>query len=118
MIGKIGGAIGGAFGFSKGGRPLYAQNGLQLIDMQNQGTDTVPAMLTPGELVVDRSLTRRLDRYIANEENKNTSVTDALLVKVISLLEKPLTVETSLDFNQRTFADILLSLSRSNARIA
>lgn len=36
---------------------IYASNG-SLIDFQPKGTDTVPAMLTPGEFVVNRQSTR------------------------------------------------------------
>ena len=43
--------------FNKGG-PVYASNG-QLIDFQPRGTDTVPAMLTPGEFVVNRAATQK-----------------------------------------------------------
>ena len=40
-------------GFASGGKvPLYAQKGT-MVNYQPQGTDTVPAMLTPGEFVVN-----------------------------------------------------------------
>jgi TP901 family phage tail tape measure protein len=42
---------------SKGGM-IYAAEG-QLVDFQPQGTDTVPAMLTPGEFVVNASATKQ-----------------------------------------------------------
>lgn len=44
-------AGGGGFGFSKGG-PVYAAGGML---MTPRGTDTIPAMLTPGEFVVNKS---------------------------------------------------------------
>ena len=43
--------------FSKGG-PVYASNGM-LIPYRPQGTDTVPAMLTPGEFVVNKTATQQ-----------------------------------------------------------
>lgn len=43
--------------FSKGG-VVYAQNGM-MIPYQPKGTDTVPAMLTPGEFVINREATQR-----------------------------------------------------------
>lgn len=46
-----------AQGLSRGG-VVYAQNGM-LIPYQPKGTDTVPAMLTPGEFVVNRAATQR-----------------------------------------------------------
>jgi TP901 family phage tail tape measure protein len=46
-----------AAGKSMGGI-IYAAAG-QMIDFQPKGTDTVPAMLTPGEFVVNRSATQK-----------------------------------------------------------
>ena len=46
---------GGGQGFARGGM-VYASNGL-LVPYRPQGTDTVPAMLTPGEFVVNKSAT-------------------------------------------------------------
>jgi hypothetical protein len=40
------------------GGVIYANQG-QLIDFQPRGTDTVPAMLTPGEFVVNRAATQK-----------------------------------------------------------
>jgi hypothetical protein len=42
---------------SKGG-PIYANKGTY-VDYQPRGTDTVPAMLTPGEFVVNRQATQK-----------------------------------------------------------
>ena len=46
-----------AINFSKGGI-VYASKG-QLINYQPRGTDTIPAMLTPGEFVVNREATQQ-----------------------------------------------------------
>jgi len=46
-----------AAGLANGGI-VYASNG-RMIDFQSKGTDTVPAMLTPGEFVVNRASTKR-----------------------------------------------------------
>jgi TP901 family phage tail tape measure protein len=43
--------------FATGG-VVYAQEG-QMINFQPRGTDTVPAMLTPGEFVINRQATQR-----------------------------------------------------------
>jgi len=40
------------------GGPVYASKG-QLVNMQPRGTDTVPAMLTPGEFVVNAKATKK-----------------------------------------------------------
>ena len=44
-------------GFAKGG-VVYANSGM-LVPYEPRGTDTVPAMLTPGEFVVNRDATQR-----------------------------------------------------------
>lgn len=51
-----GGGIGG-MAFANGGI-VYAAQG-QLINFEPKGTDTVPAMLTPGEFVVNRASTQK-----------------------------------------------------------
>jgi hypothetical protein len=43
--------------FNRGGM-VYASNG-QLINFQPKGTDTVPAMLTPGEFVINKASTQK-----------------------------------------------------------
>ena len=53
LVGKAGGE---APGMQLGGI-VYASNG-QMIDFKSKGTDTVPAMLTPGEFVVNKKATR------------------------------------------------------------
>ena len=45
-------------GFFNRGGMIYASEG-QLIDFKPKGTDTVPAMLTPGEFVVNRQATQK-----------------------------------------------------------
>jgi hypothetical protein len=54
MLGASLGASAGVALFGKGG-PVYANNGMFVP----RGTDTVPAMLTPGEFVVRRSAVQR-----------------------------------------------------------
>jgi hypothetical protein len=62
-VARAGGAaidmLGELFGnmFSRGG-PVYASKG-KLINFEPKGTDTVPAMLTPGEFVVNRQATQK-----------------------------------------------------------
>lgn len=45
------------YGYASGG-VVYAQNG-QYVNYQPKGTDTVPAMLTPGEFVINRKATQQ-----------------------------------------------------------
>jgi len=54
-----GNAFSGVKNFATGGRvPVYAKNGT-LVNYQPRGTDTVPAMLTPGEFVINRKATQK-----------------------------------------------------------
>jgi len=60
-------SVGKALGFASGG-PVYAQGGLFIP----KGTDTVPAMLTPGEYVVNASAVRSLGVDTMNKINTGT----------------------------------------------
>jgi TP901 family phage tail tape measure protein len=54
-----GNVFSGVKNFATGGRvPVYAKNGT-LVNYQPRGTDTVPAMLTPGEFVINRKATQK-----------------------------------------------------------
>jgi hypothetical protein len=102
--------------FAKGGlvMPQYAEKGM-LTPFVPRGTDTVPSMLTPGEYVVDRSLTRKLTDYLnAQEKISNNEV---ILTQILFELKKPQTINTEITLNKKTFADLLLDLSRNNARV-
>ena len=97
--------------------PLLAANGAYIPS----GTDTIPAMYTRGEFVVDRTMTQQLGEFLNNvnrpTQKMESGISDVLLSRVIDLLERPMTVESSVEINQRTLADIILSLNRSNARL-
>lgn len=81
--------------------------------------DSYPARLTSGELVIDRTLTNKLDSYLSSKDTSSeTSITDVLLTKVINLLEQPLKTDAKIMIDQRTFADLILTLNRTNARLA
>lgn len=120
VIGDIIGGIGDFFGsiFAKGGlvKPLYAATGLKVPPIEPKGTDTVPAMLTPGEYVVDRTLTTKLDKFLNDQTNQRSM--NSLLTQILFELKKPQTVSSEITLNKKTFADIMLELSRSNARTA
>jgi TP901 family phage tail tape measure protein len=61
--------------FAKGGivRPLYAEDGT-LVPFTPQGTDTVPAMLTPGEFVLQRAAVQRLGVGLLDKLNRGTAI--------------------------------------------
>lgn len=102
--------------FSKGGVvPKYASNGM-LVPMTPRGTDTVPAMLTPGELVVPRNMVDSLGQFLSNNEKGGQS--DAILMSILQALQQPMTVQAEATVNQSAFADIILQLNRQNARLS
>lgn len=85
--------------------------------------DSVPALLAPGELVVDRTTGPRLNAFIdqfaasqGQPVQQDDGLTQALLLQVIQLLQKPMTVSAKTELDGRAFADVLLTLSRTNAR--
>lgn len=56
---SLGGRIGGALGRQYGG-VIYRSNGGETVRFIPRGTDTVPAMLTPGEYVVRREAVNKI----------------------------------------------------------
>ncbi len=64
-------------------QPLYAASGM----FTPKGTDTVPAMLTPGELVVDADTTKRLQGLVGARSGGGGR-TEALLDRIATLLEQ------------------------------
>lgn len=62
------GSQGKNFKFAKGG-PVYLKKGGQPIVMKPSGTDTVPAMLTPGEYVMKRSAVKNAGQSFMDKVN-------------------------------------------------
>lgn len=56
------------FKFAKGG-PVYLKKGGQPVVMKPSGTDTVPAMLTPGEYVMKRSAVKNAGQSFMDKVN-------------------------------------------------
>lgn len=113
-LGQVGEGLKKVFGFASGGT------------IKGQGTrDTVPAVLTPGELVVDRSTTRQLQDFLAAKakaqpetqmvvDNSNMEV---LLSAILAALNKPQQVATQVNINENELANVILELNRDNKRI-
>lgn len=119
IIAEAGGSGGGkgilaeTFGFSKGGIvPLYAANGAFVP----RGTDTVPAMLTPGERVLSVGTTGNLDTFMSSQ-SVGQEQTMAVLSSILQALQAPMVVNAEAKVNQSAFADIILQLNRQNARM-
>lgn len=84
--------------------------------------DSFPARLTSGELVVDRSTTQDLQEFLSTQGGSAASGGNetmiGLLSQVVNLLQNGQSIETSVDFEGDTLANIILNLNRNNARIA
>ncbi len=85
--------------------------------------DTFPARLTSGELILPPDTVGDLQRFLASNAASGGSSGDAgvqvaLLNKIANLLSQPQQVQTTAEVDGRTLANIMLNLSRSNARLA
>lgn len=101
FIGDVVGTVGGFLGFAKGGEvPMGFPN------------DNFPARLSSGENVVDRSTNEKLNSFL-----DGGGTTDLLLSRVIELLQRPMQVESRVEFRQEALANIILNLNRTGARL-
>lgn len=75
-------------------------------------SDSIPAMLTPNELVVDRTTTRQLQNFLNGQGGSN------ILSEILATVQQPLVVKTTANVNGQAFADIILELNRKNARLS
>lgn len=97
-------------GLSKGG-VVYAAGGFS-----PRGTDTVPAMLTPGEMVIPRDMVGELGQFLNN--NGSGGQNEAVLMAILNAVQQPVVVHAEAKVNQSAFADIILQLNRQNARLS
>jgi len=104
--------LGSALGFAKGGEVSRVPSGYP--------GDSFPARLTQGEFVIDRSTSEKLKDFLSNQSGGGTgdSVTIALLNKILTTLQQPMQVSSSVTLDQRTFAEIIVNLNRTNRRLA
>jgi hypothetical protein len=119
LIAEAGENIGAVFSgekdiwpFSKGGL-VYAADGF----FQPRGTDTVPAMLTPGELVVPRDMVGELGAFLNGQRSEAPGSDAAMLSAIYAAVSGPIVVKAEAKVNQQAFADIILQLNRQNARL-
>lgn len=78
--------------------------------------DTFAASLTSGEMVVPKKDVGRLNDFLDNGGHGD-EVQIALLGKILTALNQPQTVQSSVNLNGQTLANIILQLSRNNARL-
>lgn len=90
VFGGIVGGIGDIFGFADGG----------IVPGGAPFTDRVPALLTPGEQVIDKSLTEQLQRFLTGQSSSQAT--------------QNLTVNISIGEEQ--LASVLLNLNRNGFR--
>jgi len=98
--------------FSRGGL-VYAADGF----FQPRGTDTVPAMLTPGELVVPRDMVGELGAFLNSQRSEAPGSDAAMLSAIYAAVSGPIVVKTEAKVKEQAFADIILQLNRQNARL-
>jgi hypothetical protein len=80
--------------------------------VRGMGTgDTVPAMLTPGELVVDRETGPQLREFLRGQDNN-----DIVLMEVLAAVRQPMVVQTTAQVDKKAFADIMLTINRQGLR--
>jgi len=113
LLAEAASSIGKVLGFSKGGM-VYAADGF----FSPKGTDTVPAMLTPGELVVPRDMVSELGSFLMRQNSDAPSSDAAMLSAIYSAVSSPMVIKTEAKVNQQAFADIILQLNRQNARLS
>jgi hypothetical protein len=102
-------------GFANGGIvPAYAADGMFVP----RGTDTVPAMLTPGEMVVPRDMVGELGAFLSAQGPQSNGSDQAILAAILAAVQAPMTVTAEAKVNQSAFADIILQLNRQNARLS
>jgi hypothetical protein len=109
------GLIREAIGFARGGEVARLASGGVTAYRGGSGVDTIPAMVSAGEITVDRTTTNKLKSFL---DSPGDDVTQALLVKVIDLLSQPMQINTTAEVNGNALADIILELNRTNARLA
>jgi hypothetical protein len=81
--------------------------------------DSIPALLAPNEVTIDRSTTSLLKTFLENNTGSNANFSnDERITEIIDILRTPQRVETSIKLNERTFAEIILDLNRNNARLS
>lgn len=99
--------------------PKFASGGLVPEGFPN---DTFPARLTSGELIIPKDLVSSLSAFLSTQDrptNEGSSdLNSALLAKIANLLAEPMQVHTSAEVNGRALANIILELSRNNARLS
>lgn len=78
--------------------------------------DTFPASLSSGERVVDSQTNQDLKRFLSDQGTGGA--TAALLSQILSVLQSPQSVPVQVKIGSDKIADVMLKLSRTNARVS
>ncbi len=97
--------------FANGGQPGFVGQVPSGFD-----NDRYPSLLSSRELVVKPKLTNQLESFLNN--GGSSPRTEALLSSILNSLNKPVQVSTTVEVSNKAFADIILTLNRSNMRLA
>lgn len=96
---------GGFLGFNSGGMvPAGFPN------------DSMPARLTSGEYVIDRSLTKQLQGFLSGGSQQQSGQSDAMLSLILDELRQPQQIESDFELQDRGFARAQLRMSKLNRR--
>lgn len=111
FVGDFFGSIGDIIGFSNGG-----QASVKKVPSGFAG-DRFPAFLSSDELVVKPKVASQLERFLDRNMNNSGNMNNSALSEIAELLRAPMNVQTSVQVDNRKFADIILQLNRQNARL-
>ena len=81
-------------------------------------SDTFPARLSSGELVIDRSTSQRLKEFLAGSQTATDGTTNNILLQILTALRQPMSTSATVQLDRDKFADIILNLNRTNSRLA
>lgn len=109
-VSSVGSGVGGFFkklGFADGGMvPSFS-------GVPSYG-DNIGVFTNPGEIILNKSQQQNL----ASSINGGSDVTNTLIMQLMSMIQQPQVVSTSVQLNNKEFANIILQLNRSNARLS
>jgi hypothetical protein len=114
-IGDAGSAAGGVVSKIKSGLGL-AEGGQVPSGFPN---DTFPARLTSGENIISPGLSDKLSSFIDSAGGGSSNdVNTALLSQILSILQTPQQINTSITIGSRELAGVILDLQRNNQRLS
>lgn len=108
--GGVLGKVGKALGFAEGG-----------VVPDGFPNDTFPARLTSGEMILPPQIAKSLldlSQKPEQSNSENEGLMIALLTKINDSLSNPQMVNTTIQLGTKELANVMLNLSRNNARLA